>query len=198
MQGFVTEYHAVKNARVVGIKQMTFQTRDAELMTMDGDPVAALKVTLHFHAAVVAFAHQFKQHIQAVVEVAPVAIFFAGQRDHLQIAQRFQAVTLQIGFGGHWRITQLRARFNVEQEQQAVHVTQTFAAQFIRVHRTVTGIVCQATVDQIMHRFVTQQLNAFAQGIFQIFRNTKRMFVRIVIQRVKIRCPTARQQRIFM
>ena len=94
MQGFVTEYHAVKNARVVGIKQMTFQTRDAELMTMDGDPVAALQVTLHFHAAVVAFAHQFKQHIQAVVEVAPVAIFFAGQRDHLQIAQRFQAVAL--------------------------------------------------------------------------------------------------------
>ncbi|SAF04061.1 Uncharacterised protein [Enterobacter cloacae] len=63
-------------------------------MAVNSDPIAALQVALHFHAAAVAVTHQFEQHIQAIVEVAPIAIFFAGQRDHLQIAQRFQAVAL--------------------------------------------------------------------------------------------------------
>ena len=132
------------------------------------------------------------------MEVAPVTIFFAGQRNHLKIAQRFQTVALQIGFGGHRRIAQLRARFDIEQEQQTIHIPQAFAAQLIRVNSSFPGVIGQLVVDEITHRFIAQQLNALTQGIFQIFRHAKRMFVRIVIQRIEVRRTAAWQQRIFV
>ena len=97
-----------------------------------------------------------------------------------------EAVSLAVGVGGHGRVSELRARLDVEEEEQAVHVSQAFPAQLVR-----QGVVVQAeelVVAHVAHvpdDLVADQLDRLAERVLQVLGDGEGVLVAVLVQAVQ-------------
>ena len=133
-----------------------------------------------------AFGHQPEQHRQRIMQIAAVALNFGGERCQLQFTQLFERIALEVDLGIHWCVTQLWACLDVEQEQHPVHVAQTFPRQLAGIQFVLAAedafFLFLRLGNQLPRGLVADQFDAFAQGVFQVFRNTVGMLVGVFIQ----------------
>ncbi|MNE93043.1 hypothetical protein D3C80_1908390 [compost metagenome] len=105
-----------------------------------------------------------------------------------QLAQVLDAVALEVGLGIDGCIAQLGPRFDIKHKQQAVHIAQAFTAELV----SQVGIV---TLEHLLlgnralvpDGLVSNQLDAFTQGVLEISGYLKGMLVRAVVQAVEQR-----------
>ena len=108
------EQGAVEGADAEAVVQMRFLRRRQQIHGAAGA------------GTVEAVADEAEQGLDGVVEVVAVQRLLAGQAHQLQVAQVLQAVALAVGLRVHRRVAEVRARLDVEEEQQPVHVAQAF------------------------------------------------------------------------
>ena len=137
------------------------------------------------HAAAVG--HELEQAAQGEVEVFALARLLGGQGLEFEVAQALQAVAFEVDLAfvdGH--IAQLGPRLDVEHEQQAVHHAQAFEAEHAGVELVLARVhaffAAAGLFVELAGGFVTQQLNGFAQGVFQILADAKGVFVGVFVQ----------------
>ena len=136
--------------------------------------------------AVEALPNQAEQLPDAVVQVVAVQGFRAGQPHQLQVPQALQAVALAVRLRVQGRVAEFRARLDVEQEQQAVHVAQGLQAELLG--QLLVGTVVELVLGdfaQVADGFVADQFDALAQGVLQVFGNGEGVLVAVVVQAVE-------------
>ena len=103
----------------------------------------------------------------------------------LQIAQMFQAVALAVRLGVHGGVAELRARLDVEQEQQAVHVAQGFLAQLPRELVVEPVHPLLANLAQVPDGLVADKLDGFAQRVLEVGGDGEGVPVAVVVKAVE-------------
>ncbi len=113
---------------------------------------------------------QRKELAQGLVEVGAILRGGAVQVGQGQIAQVLQAVAAGVDVAGVDRhVAQLRARLDVEQEDQPVDQAHTFGAELARIERFDGAGIAEAVVlDQLSGGLVAELLDGLAQGVFQV------------------------------
>ena len=185
LQHAVAQLHAVEQRRGAGAEQRAVERVHAEVVPRGGALGQQVGGAVG-PAAAEAVADEGEQPPQAVVQIEAVERFAGGQAHQLQVAQALQAVALAVGLGVERRVAELRARLDVEQEQQAVHPAQAFEAQ--PAGERVVGAVVQLVLEhlaQVVDRLVAEQLDRLAQGVLQVLGDGEGVLVAVVVEPVE-------------
>jgi hypothetical protein len=134
-----------------------------------------------------AIGDQAEQAAQGGVEIKAVTRMGRVERLHLQLAQGFQAVALEVDLAlGDGHIAQLGPGLDVEHEQQPVDHAQAFQAEVGRVELVFAAeeafFGIRRLFAQLVGGLVAQQLDGFAQGVFKVFAHAKGVFVGVFVQ----------------
>ena len=120
-----------------------------------------------------------------MVQIVAVAGFVGGEPRHLQVAQVLQSVALAVGVRAHGRVAQLRARLDVEQEEQPVHVAQALSAQgtgqgVVQVEQLVVAHFAHVADD-----LVADQLDRLPKRVLQVLGHGEGVLVAVLVQAVQ-------------
>ena len=109
------------------------------------------------------------------------------QRLALQIAQRLQAIALEVDLAladGH--VAQLGPGLDVEHEEQAVDQAQALEAEFARVQRIGAGVdallAAAGLLVQLARGLVAQDLDGLAQRVLEVFADAEGVAVGVLVQ----------------
>jgi len=94
------------------------------------------------------------------VQVVTVAGFLGRQWHYLQVAQRLQAVSASVDGALHVGVTEFGPRFQIQQEEQPIHVPQALQRQPIRVLLTVDPFMSDFT--QVVEGFIGNELDSLS------------------------------------
>ena len=183
LQGGVAEHHPVEQRGPRRVEEVAVQA-------LQGEGVGGALVELVALAAyAVALVDQREHALQAVVEVAPLPALVGGQAHHLQVAQALQAVALAPGVVAHGQVAQLRARLDVEQEEDAVHGAQALPGELLRVQGVLAAVdpllAAAGLLDQLLGGLVAQQLDGLAQGVLEVVGDGEGVLVAVLVQAVQ-------------
>ena len=177
LQDFIAELYAVQQGRCALAEQAAVEGSNLErIVERPSEDVAV--------AAVEAVPDQAKQSLDALVDVVAVQGFVADESHEFQVAQVLQAVALAIRLGVDGRVAKLRKGFDIEQEQQSVHVAQGFQSEFVGELLVKLIHALLAYFAQIPDDLVADEFDGFAQRVLEIVGNGEGVLVAVVVEAI--------------
>ena len=134
--------------------------------------------------AVEAVPDQPEQGLHALVDVPAVQGLAAGEAHQLEIAEMLEAVALAVGLGVHRGVAELRAGLDVEQEEQAIHVTQGFEAESPGEGVVEAVHPLLADLAEVPDGLVSDELDALPECMLEVRRDSEGVLVAVVVQGV--------------
>jgi hypothetical protein len=187
----VAYFYAVEGGSTLGIKKMTLEGRDVKTVF---DGICVVEVwSCVFVLERVARVNQGKEAGKAFVKEEAVFGVLPGEAAEFQVPEDFKAIALLVhtGFGN---IAQLGTGFEVEEEEHAVHNPEAFPGERSGVEPAFFGGAEDLYLfdfPKIADGFVSQELDAFAQGVFEVFAYAIGVFVGVFVQGVEDALPLA-------
>jgi hypothetical protein len=124
----------------------------------------------------VALVDQTEEGAKGVVDVPSVLLALCGQGDQLQLPQGLQTVVPEVDLVVDGGVAELRAGFDVEEEQEPIHDAQAFQRELVCVQLPLAGedafLLLPRTLDELARGLVAKQLDGLSQGVLQVFRDT--------------------------
>ena len=135
--------------------------------------------------AVETLADQPEQGLDAVVQVVAVQGLLARQAHHLEVAQPFEAVALPVRLRVDRRVAEVGPRFDVEEEEQPVHVAETLQAEFARERIVEPVDAVLGHLAEVPDRLVADELDGFAKRVLEVLGDREGVLVAVLVQVVE-------------
>src|SRR3954452_22642710 len=137
-----------------------------------------------------ALRHKRKKPPKRLFEVESVTRRVGVERSALEIAQRLEAVALEIHIAFRNRhVAQLWPSLDVEHEEQPVYEAKALETELHRIKLVLTGedtlFYLARLLTQLARGFITQRLDGLTNRVFQVVAHANRVLMGVFVKRLE-------------
>ena len=130
-----------------------------------------------------AFEDETEEDAEGLVEEGAVAGLVGGEGGVFEIAEAFEGIPGEIFRGLHGGVAELRAGFQIEDEEKAIEVAEAGSAEFVGELLVVAVVEAGfGNIPEIPDGFVAEEFDGLADGVLEFLGDGEGVAVGVVVE----------------